>query len=328
MRPRVVLAPVVVLLVGGVLWLMMPGGQGGAPPASAPTPPAGGSVGHAPAPPREEEFDVQPVRVESVPRVESFPARVRAPDATEIHTSLRNTPVEDVLVKRGQAVKKGDLLVKMNGASLERALEDAKKTGDAALEAKARDALANLEVRSPVDGVVHLVEASRGEIPIVTKRGPLPLLVLFDWTKLAFDGTAPGAVVGFLKDDAELFVNVGTGRPARARIVRRSEPAADGSVAVEAVPLDPPPFAPASGSTVTLEVRTGQAEALVVDRAAIREEGGRTFVDVVDAARRRTARPVVVGAEAPSGRVAVSGVDRLEQVAVWRSKSPAPPVHR
>jgi hypothetical protein len=327
MRPRVVLAPLAVLLVGGVLWLALPTGRGGAAP---PTSPAADPVRKAPAAPREseEEFDVAPVRVEMVPRVESFPARVRAPDATEIHTTLRNTPVEEVLVRRGQAVKKGDLLVKMNGASLERALEAAKKSGDAATEAKARDALANLEVRSPVDGVVHLVEASRGEIPIVAKKGPLPLLVLFDWTRLSFDGTAPGPVAGFLTDDAELFVNVGTGRPARAMIVKRSAPAPDGSVAIEAVPLDPPPVAPASGTTVMLEVRTGQSEAFVVDRAAIREEGGRTVVDVVDAARRRTVRPVVVGGEAPSGRVAVSGVDRLEQVAVWRRKSPVPPAQR
>ena len=318
MRLRLVLPPLVVVLVAGGLAVYASRGGHEEPPPVRPGP----IPGAIPPPVKEDPFTVDNVRVEVVPRLESFPARVNAPEAIEVRTTLRNAPVEEVLVRAGQAVKKDQLLLRLSGAALARALEAAKKAGDAKMEALAAEGLANLEVRSPADGVVHQIDARIGEVPLVSKtRGPLPLLVLFDWTRTAFEGNAPASIAGFLKGDPEVYVRLGSGRPARAMITKRGEPAADGSVAIEAVPLDPPTVVPAPGQEAWIQVLTGTKEAFVVDRAAIREEAGRTVIHVVDAARRRTVRPVVVGAEAASGRVAVSGVDRFEQVAVWPAGS-------
>ncbi|HEU4394021.1 MAG TPA: hypothetical protein VFS92_00530 [Planctomycetota bacterium] len=322
MRLRLVLFPLAVLLVAGGLAVYAARNGPEEPPKARPT---GAGPGAIPPPVKEEPFTVDNVRVEVVPVVESFPARVSAPEAIEVRTTLRNAPVEKVLVRAGETVKKGQLLVKMSGAALERALEAARKDGDAKTAALAEEGLANLEVRSPADGVVHLIDARSGEVPLVSKtRGPLPLLVLFDWTRTSFEGNAPASIAGFLGGAPELFVRVGAGKPVRAKITRRGEPAADGSVAIEAVPLEPPADLPEPGQDAWIQVLTGTKEAFVVERAAIREEGGRTVVHVVDAARRRTVRPVVVGAQAASGRVAVSGLDRFEQVAVWPASSHHP----
>ena len=319
MRLRLVLFPLAVLLVAGGLAVYASRSGPEEPPKVRST---GGGPGAIPPPVKEDPFTVDNVRVEVVPHVESFPARMNAPEAIEVRTTLRNAPVEKVLVRAGESVKKDQVLVKMSGAALERALEAATKAGDAKTAALAKEGLANLEVRSPADGVVHQIDASAGEIPIVSPtRGPLPLLVLFDWTRTAFQGSAPASIAGFLVGDPEIYARVGPGKPVRAKITKRGEPAADGSVAIEAVPLEPPAVLPAPGQEAWLQVLTVTKEAFVVERAAIREEGGRTVVHVVDAARRRTVRPVVVGAEAASGRVAVSGVDRFDQVAVW-SASP------
>ena len=319
MRLRLVLFPLAVLLVAGGLAVYASRGGTEAPPTVRAT---GTGPGAIPPPVKEEPFTVDNVRVEVVPIVESFSARVSAPEAIEVRTTLRNVPVEKVLVRAGESVKKDQVLVKMSGAALERALEAAKKAGDAKTEALAREGLANLEVRSPADGVVHQIDARAGEIPLVSPTlGPRPLLVLFDWTRTAFEGSAPASIAGFLVGDPALFVRLGPGKPVRAMIRKRGEPAADGSVPIEAVPLDPPVVVPTPGQEAWIQVLTGTKEAFVVERAAIREEGGRTVVHVVDAARRRTVRPVVVGAEAASGRVAVSGVDRFEQVAVWAASA-------
>jgi len=322
MRLRLVLPPLIVLLVAGGLAVLGSRWDGAAPP---PEPAPGPRAAAAPGPPRDS-WSARAVRPATLPQVESVPARVRAPAAVEVHGAVPNTPVAEVLVRAGDAVKEGQVVVRMSGAALERALAAAKEAGDAAAEAKARDALARLEVRSPADGVVHLVECSRGEIPLVTKSGPLPLLVLFDWRSAVFEGSAPAAVAGFLRDGAEVLVRVGKGLAVRAKVIRRGEPAADGSVAIEAAPVAPPPVVPEPGEAAEIQVVTGSREVLVVPRAAVREEGGRTVVHVVSVTEELSRRHVVVGADADAGGgdVEVSGVDRFESVAVWRAGAAGP----
>jgi len=309
MRARLVVPPLLVLLTAGFLAIRHRGVGGPAPPPPPPPPP--------PAP-VDEPHDVAPVRLQSIPRTESFPARVRAPERVEVFCPVPLTPVEDVRVKPGQAVKQGEVLFRMSATTWEKERVRARAAGDAKAAEEAEKNLASLEARSPVEGVVFLVEAVRGERPILARSGPRPLVVLFDWRKLSFEGIAPPAAADLLSRKAPVFVRIGKDVLVPAGEVRAGQPAADGSLPVEILLDRPPATAPGPEDPAEIHVASGTKEVAVVPVRAVRQEGGRPVVHVVDVVGRLTPRQVVLGALLPGDLVEVSGLDRFESVAVWK----------
>jgi multidrug efflux pump subunit AcrA (membrane-fusion protein) len=320
MRLRRILPPLLVLAVGGVLVALQ--ARDGAP---APKGPEGdgapaGDATKGPAPAPEKPAGVEPVRVQTVPRTEGFPAVVRSPEPVAIHCPLAHTPVGEVLVRAGQGVEAGQVLVRMSGAAWEKALARAKEAKDAPAIERAEEALRSLEVRSPVDGVVFQVNASRGEIPVVPLSGPRrPLVLLFDWRKMEFAGTAPPEVARLIEEGAPVFVRLGREEPVPAAGLRRGDPGSDGSLPVTVLLGAPPTSAPASGEAAEIRVVAGTKEVAVVPLRAIRWEGGRPVVFVSGVTGELRPKPVVLGDPLPDDRIEVSGLDRFDGVAVWGS---------
>jgi hypothetical protein len=225
--------------------------------------------------------------------------------------------VEEVLRREGEAVREGDVLVRLHGASWERELAEARKAGDAAREGKAKEALASLEVRAPEAGIVWRMHARRGEMPLTYRGEPLPLVELFDWTRLRFEGTAPAALAEILDGGAPVLVRHGKDVLTAARVASRGAPGPDGSFAVVAVPTAPPGEAPEPDGPGEVHVATGVEEALAVPAGAVRTVDGRPCVHVVTVTGELVRTPVVLGLPLPDRRIAISGVDPLASVAVW-----------
>ncbi len=319
MRLRHFLPALLALLVAGgiAIWFGRPApapvpgdGSGEGDRGKGPVPPPGG--------PAREKWTTEPVRKTTLPRTEGFPARVKAPRPLVITTPIRGTPVQKVLRHAGDAVKKGDVLVVLEPGPWRKVLADAEKGGDAPLAARAKEALAALEIRSPSDGIVYRMEAIVGEMPLFLKGEPLPLVTLYDWALLSFEGSAPAALADLLRDGAEVSVRTGKSLPTLATVVRRGDPGPDGAIPLEVRPAVPPGEAPEPGSEAWIHVTTGMQDVLVVPAAALRIEGGRAAVHVVGVAGDLQPRPVVVGRRLPGGLVEVSGVRMGEGVAVWK----------
>jgi multidrug efflux pump subunit AcrA (membrane-fusion protein) len=319
MRLRLLLFPALAVLLAGGLWVLqrpatpaIPGGHGDAPAV-------GGGVPRLPGPAAAGQgpFRTEPVRTATIPRTEKVPARVRGARPVVVRTPLRGTPVQKILHREGEAVAKGDVLFVLSGENWRRSLEEAGRKGDAEALAKAKEALASLEVRAPEDGIVFRIDATLGEVPPVGRDGPLPLGVLFDWKGLSYEGRAPAALAEILREGAEVWVGSSQGILTRAKVTRRGEPGPDGDFALEVEPVDPPAEAPDPEREAEIRVQTGTREALVVPAGALRTEEGRGFVYTVGVTGDLKRCPVVVGIRLPSGRVEVSGVDRNAGVAVW-----------
>lgn len=321
MRARLVVPPLLVLLTAGFLAVRHASRGRTAPPP--PPPPTGGAEEAAKGGrPEDEPHKVVNVRTETIPRTESFPARVHTPERVEVFCPVLLTPVEDVLVTPGQAVNAGETLFRMSAAPWERELARARGAGDAKAVAEAEKALSSLEARAPVDGVVFQVDAIRGERPILHRSGPRPLVVLYDWRKLSFEGTAPRAVAELLARKAPVFVRIGKEIPVPAGEVRTGEPGEDGSLPVEVWLGGPPTAAPGPEDPAEILVATGLKEVPVIPVRAVRFEGGRPVVYVVDVLEKLHPRTVVLGTLLPGGRIEVSGLDRFDSVAVWESDAP------
>ena len=315
MSPRLLLFPLLVLAAGGGLYLASrPGGER---PAPVPGPPP---VPAPPAPGPEGTWHPEPVRIETLPRTESIPARVRAPKEIVITCDLPS-PFVEIPVREGTAVKSGDLLARVNDEPFRKAVEAAAKAGDGEAERKARALLAATELRAPGDGIVFRLDARLGEMPPRGKTGPRPAVTLFDWTALFFVGTARGAAADLLRGGARVFVVVPGDRLTEAKATLVGEPGPDGAVTVEARPLQPPQVAPAPDSGAEIRVLSGDREALVVPAAAIRLEDGQAVVYRVTVTETLERRPVFLGDALRGGRVEISGagVSRSDSVAVWES---------
>ena len=176
MNPRAIVLPLAVLAVAGGIALLS---RGKAPPP----PPAPGPAVHPPAADGLPKGEYEPwnTRVQVAPTTERIPCTVRAPQPITILPTVGLTPVDTILVREGQAVRKGDLLLTFSAAPWERALAAAEKAGDRPRAEEARRALASLEVRSPMDGIVYALNARRGERPLELNGQPGPLVVVFDW---------------------------------------------------------------------------------------------------------------------------------------------------
>jgi len=173
MNVRVLAFPLAVLLVAGGVALVARGEA----PAAPPAPPAIRDDSGNGKPKPRGAWHPQNVRVVQGPKTEKFPCRVRAPEPLDVLPGLRGTPVEKILVKEGDAVTKGDVLLTFLAAPWERALAAAEKARDEKGIAEAKSALASLEVRAPADGIVYAVNARRGEMPILGRERPIPLVI-------------------------------------------------------------------------------------------------------------------------------------------------------
>jgi hypothetical protein len=314
MNARVLLLPAAVVAVGGILWIAFPARA----PGTAPAGPAGPAPPPARKAPDARRFHPEPVRPTTLPKTEKVPCVARGPKPVPLYAPVAKTPVETIHVRPGQAVRKGDPLVTFLDAGWKRALEAARKAGKPEEIAAAEKALASLVLASPADGVVHSVDARHGEIPLVsTIHGPTPVATLFDAAALSLEGSAPGELAPFLAVGAVMPASTPGARPFPVRIESLGAPGPDGTLPFVARPLEPPEVAPDPGGPATLEVVTGKQEALVVPRAALRQEEGRTVVHVIPVQGEPVPRPVVVGLPVAGDRVAVTNVRLGESVAVW-----------
>jgi biotin carboxyl carrier protein len=310
MNLRVVVLPLAVLAVAGGIALV---GRGKAPvPAPVPAP-------HAPAAGGLPKGDYKPyrARIRVAPTTERISCTVRAPQPISVPPTVGLTPVETILVREGQAVKKGDVLLTFSPAPWQRSLAAAEKAGDRVKADAARRALASLEVRSPMDGIVYSLSARRGERPLEVDGQPSPVVVLFDWRLLTYEASASAALSEILAKNPQVFVETGKGRLVEAEIVVNGPAAADGSIPLVLRPRTAPPWVPEPGAKGEVAVVVGSHDAVVVPSEAIRTVGGRPTVWVVPVAGDPVPRTVVVGASLEGGMVEVSGLTTSESVAVW-----------
>jgi biotin carboxyl carrier protein len=320
MNARAVAFPVAVLAVGAGIALLYrdgspPAGPSGPPPVADDAADAHGAP--APVPRKDRPHKVHPVKKREVPKVERIPARVRTAEAVLVRPSVVNTPVERVHVREGDAVKKGQVLVRMLGTTFERALAAAEKAGDAEAARKAKESLAALDVVAPADGIVYRVDARDGERPLLRDGAPLPLVTLYDWKQLSWEGTAPAELADLLKAGAEVFVQTDKGPPVPAKVEKAHPADGKGGIPLEVRPLEPPERVPEKDGEARICVATGTQVVNVVVGAAVEMVEGRPTVFVVSLTGEVTPRNVVVGIATRDGYVQVSGVEVGESVAVY-----------
>ena len=317
MNLRLVVPSLLVLAVaGGILvYTSRPPGGKGAPTPVPPPPPRDAHRRGGPDGP----FHPEPVRIETLPTVHSIPATVDAPQEVVLTCSLPS-PFVEIPVHEGSAVRKGDLLARVRSEPFEKRLAEAIAAKDPAKEAKAREDLAQIEIRAPVDGIVFRLEVRVGDMPPRNRGGPRPAVTLLDWTAIAFRATATGEAGRLVASGAPLFVRVPGGPRIPATATRVGEPAPDGSVALEVRPAEPPGAAPQPGAPGEILVLTGDHEAFVVPAAAVLVEKGQAVVYLVTTGGDLVRTTVIVGDAARGDRVEVSGVKRFDAVAVWDAK--------
>jgi hypothetical protein len=318
MNPRAVVLPLAVLVVGAGIGLWFRGRS----PAVGPGPADGKKEGEAAvrgeaaAGKPSEKYHPEPVRAMQAPKTEKVPARVHTPKAFYVFPSVPATPVARVLVQEGAAVKKGDVLLEFLDAGWTRELAAAEKAGDAPRVEAARKALGSLGTRSPEDGIVYSVAARVGERPLLTKGEPLPLVTLFDWRQLSYEGTAPASLADLLKPGTAVLVTAGKDVPVQARVEKADPPAADGGVHLLVRPTAPPSSVPDPEQDAEILVVVGTREVLTVPISSIRNTDGRPMVLVYRVTGELMPRSVVLGLLLPGSLIEVSGVKVGESVAV------------
>lgn len=226
----------------------------------------------------------------------------------------------EIPVREGQAVRKGDLLARAGTDSIVRALAEAEKRGDGKEAARLKEALSRAELRAPADGIVFRMEVTLGEMPPPPgPGGPRPVAVLHDWRAVTYAARAPRELASSLSVGAGVFVRSGDAPEIPAAVVSLGEPGGDGSVPLEARPLQPPESAPEPGAAGEILLPTGEREGLVVPEAAIRREEGRTVVLEVGITGDLVPRTVGVGRRLRGGFVEITGVPRGISVAVFET---------
>jgi RND family efflux transporter MFP subunit len=171
---------------------------------------------------------------------------------------------------------------------------------------KAQDELAYTQLYADVDGVVTARNAEVGQV--VTAGQPVLTIARPDVKEAVFD--VPDALATALSADAvlnvvlELAPSVGTsGR------VREIAPEADQATRTRRVrlSLDRPPDAFRLGTTITVTRTIPVAPRIDLPATAMLEEGGRTFVWVVDPATRKVDRREVTIAVRSDRSIGVTG---------------------
>lgn len=317
---RTVAPAVFVLLVGGALAWWSRGGQA---PATAPVaehpadgpgaapPPAGGDQGSGGPRSRPE-----PVRARVSLRFERVAGRVSRPEPVAVTATVR-APVGELLVREGDVVEKGQILVRLLAAGWERERDEAEKAGDGERKRKAEDALSRLDVTAPEAGSVFRVDTSLGDPSFLGPRA-VPLVLLFDWRRLEVACRAPKDLADLAARDTHVVIRFGgVGDQDVAGIVTSSTTREDGSVDFVVVPAAPPPAIPEEDAGVAVLLPVGEREVLVVPRAALRRDNGRDVVDVVPVAGEPEMRVVTPGAAYEDGMVEIlEGLGRFESILV------------
>ncbi len=332
MNLRAILPPVAAVAAGVALALLyhrsgpapVAGENAGLPlPQPTPPPPAGGTMHHpagaeGPEPPKAWQAKaVQPLKV---PRTESVRAKVEGPDPVPV-TSETRAQVAAILVKPGQAVEKGELLVRLDGRTWEKERDAARKAGDAARVAKAERALAGLEIRAPVAGRVHRIDAELGMMPMRGPKGAFPLVVLFEPPKMVFTAEVPAPLAAGLAPGTQVFLRAGDDLPGTGKVESVGEPGPGGTRRVVARAEDLPGNSAAPGGEGELLLVTGVQEVLVVPETAVALRGEQPVVWVVRVTSDLEERKVRLGRRLPGAVVEVlDGVKRFESVAIPDAK--------
>jgi multidrug efflux pump subunit AcrA (membrane-fusion protein) len=289
---------------------------------------ASGSVNSGDSPTNIEDergtWRPEPVRTRISQRFELVPATLTRPAAVRILAPQR-APVGEILVHEGDAVEKGQVLIRLLGTGFEKSLAEAIKSGDAERKRTAEAALANLDVKAPEAGAVFRVMTSLGDLPINEwdpdapgKTRPGPLLLLFDWRGIEVKGTAPPELADLFKPDLPVLIRFDpSGSRDGIGVVTASESSEDGSVRFTVKPSAPPPIVPDPDVPSGVLVPVGEQEILIVSNGAIRRSNGRDVVDVVPVSGKPVERVITRGISYDDGMVQIlSGLDRYESVVV------------
>jgi len=314
MNPRVWVPAAVALLVGVGFAIL---GRNPVPPPPLPPtrPPPAPEPGEIPG----FTLRPEPVRTLRVPRFEAVPAAVTMPEPITVRSAVR-AAIEELPAREGRAVKKGDLLARLLPESWRKARAEAEKAGNTERVKEADEALAGMEVRAPVDGIVYQVHARLGEFPPIGKDGPRPFVILFDWRALRFDGVVPSALAGLvLPGFPVLLASEGDPHGSPGFVESLGEPREDGGVPVTARHIEPPPALPGDDGKGEILVPAGEQEVLVIPMIAVRSTSGRAIVQVVGVTRKVEQREVLLGRIFSEGRVEVrKGLTRFESILVPR----------
>jgi hypothetical protein len=143
--------------------------------------------------------------------------------------------------------------------------------------------------------------------------------ILHDWRAVTFAARAPRELSSLLAVGTAVLVRSGDALAVPASVVSLGEPGEDGSVPLEARPLEPPEAAPEPGAAGEILLPTGEREGLVVPGAAILREEGRNVVLEVGITGDLTPRTVGVGQRLRGGFVEITGVPRGISVAVFEA---------
>lgn len=314
MRLRLIVPPILVLAAAGALLLLQ----------DRPGPGGGGEAGSrmvdvAPARkgPPKGSWTPWPVHPESLPRTEAVPARVRCPEPVSLSCALRS-PFEEVPVREGSAVRKGELLARVSVASYERAVAAARTDEERRrADRRLQEAMEQARILAPADGIVFRLDARLGELPPRGREGPKPCVVLLDWKALVIEGTATGATADLVRGGAGLLIRLPGDDRLPAEKVREPVPAAGGGLDLAVRPVAAPGVVPVPGGEASILVLAGTREGFSIPAAAVFVEDARRIAWVVTVRGELERREVVVGERLPGERLEVAGVRTGESVAVW-----------
>ncbi len=309
----------------------------------------GDSAAVAPATLPAAKVQVVTVKTETVPQQTEVTGVVRPVNRAQLAAKVMGT-IEEMPITLGQAVHKGDLLVKISAGEigarvaqaqsqlnaarrdLEREQDLLKKgasTADmvhgledrfAASSAMVREAetmLAYTMIRAPFDGVIARKNANAGDLA----APGFPLVEVEGTTDFQVEAGVPDSLAGTLKPGAQLEVEIPAAGQRFVGQLAEISPAADASaLTVLAKIAVPTGTAVRSGQFARVQIPGVAISALLVPTSAVSQIGQMQRVFVAGEGHRAVLRLVRTGAVREQRVEITSGIDNNERIVV------APPV--
>lgn len=258
----------------------------------------------APGPDDEEaEFDDEPAadlpRGEHFERVraatrdvyDTFPGRIRAKNIRPVGVPAgMRVAVVEIVKDSGDAVKKGDVLLRFNRPAVEKAIEEAEKKGLAEDAARFRTYLEYCDLKSPYDGIVHEVKTELARVPV--DAGDTALVTIADASSFALHVVVPSDLtktVAHLGAKLTAILEGSNGRVAGVVAAYEEAPAGHVGLIVslegrEGLEED---------MIASLRVPVSKVEVALVPKAAVREKNGVKIVRVWETADRMVAERTI-----------------------------------
>lgn len=249
------------------------------------------------------------------PVAEEYPGRIAAGKGVPVTVppGMRCAVIE-IVKDQGDAVKKGDVLLRFNREELDRETMRAKERNDEAALAHYRELAKYVELRSPVDGIVRDCHTELGRTPV--DAGMTALYHIVDENefqiRVQVPATVPklGAHIG-----ARLTVDLEGSFGSTEGVVTGYEDAPEGWT-VLVIGLDP-----MEGYEVdmkgSVKVPVAKEEVVLVPKAAVRERGGVKIVRVWEPADRLVAdRSIQTDGEREDFWIVTAGVLPGESIVV------------